>query len=265
MTERNYTCTPNPVQRPKRIPHNKRTQAQFIQLATDMHGDRFDYSRARYVSNTTKVKIICPIHVDFEQTPKHHLKGEGCFQCGRDTTGRKKTKTTAEFIADARAVHGDRYDYSNVKYKGASLKVEITCFEHGPFLQKATHHLGGTGCPSCANEITGWSRGNFRRACDGGEGFLYAIYCYNGGESFFKVGITSKGVYERFKDARKMPYNYTELYLVSGDSDSIYNLEKRLHAKLKGLRYKPNLYFNGHTECFESIEPIKKQLEKLTA
>ena len=34
-----------------------------------------------------------------------------------------KRKTTEEFIAEAKAVHGDKYDYSKVNYKSAHSLV----------------------------------------------------------------------------------------------------------------------------------------------
>ena len=41
--------------------------------------------------------------------------------------------TTEEFIAKAKAVHGDRYDYSKVKYVDSKTKICIICKEHGEF------------------------------------------------------------------------------------------------------------------------------------
>lgn len=36
-----------------------------------------------------------------------------------------KKRTLDDFIASARKVHGDRYDYSNAEYKGAHSKLGI--------------------------------------------------------------------------------------------------------------------------------------------
>ncbi len=41
--------------------------------------------------------------------------------------------TTEEFIAKAKAVHGDKYDYSKVDYKGNKDPVIIICPKHGEF------------------------------------------------------------------------------------------------------------------------------------
>ena len=61
--------------------------------------------------------------------------------------------TTDEFIKKAQAVHGDRYDYSKVKYVNAATKVCIICKEHGEFWQKPSHHTDGHGCTKCASDI----------------------------------------------------------------------------------------------------------------
>jgi Zn finger protein HypA/HybF involved in hydrogenase expression len=60
--------------------------------------------------------------------------------------------TTEQFIEKARAVHGDRYDYSHVIYEKAHTPVEILCRDHGPFIQRPTNHLSGMGCPECWKE-----------------------------------------------------------------------------------------------------------------
>lgn len=65
-----------------------------------------------------------------------------------------RTLTTQEFIEKAKKVHGDRYDYSKVKYKGATEKVCIICKEHGEFWQKPNNHISQKqGCPKCAGNI----------------------------------------------------------------------------------------------------------------
>ena len=60
--------------------------------------------------------------------------------------------TTEEFIAKAKAVHGDRYDYSKVEYVDNKTKVCIICNEHGEFMQLPALHLKGHGCVKCSIE-----------------------------------------------------------------------------------------------------------------
>lgn len=70
--------------------------------------------------------------------------------------------TTKQWIEKARKVHGDRYDYSKVEYKGADEKVCIIChekdengIEHGEFWQRAANHITlKRGCPKCNGGVS---------------------------------------------------------------------------------------------------------------
>ena len=61
----------------------KITTEEFIERAREVHGDKYDYSSSVYVNNKTKIKIICPIHGEFELTPNAHLQGRGCKKCNK--------------------------------------------------------------------------------------------------------------------------------------------------------------------------------------
>lgn len=60
--------------------------------------------------------------------------------------------TQEQFLEKARAVHGDKYDYSQVVYESSQKKVTIICPKHGAFRQQAGSHLRGAGCPLCGTE-----------------------------------------------------------------------------------------------------------------
>lgn len=62
-------------------------------------------------------------------------------------------KTTEQFISDAISVHGDKYSYRLVSYKGSYIKVKILCPTHGYFYQSPTNHLSKKGCPVCGGLI----------------------------------------------------------------------------------------------------------------
>ena len=57
--------------------------------------------------------------------------------------------TKKEFINKARQIHGNKYDYSKVEYKGNKIKICIVCPIHGEFWQEPRTHLNGSGCPKC--------------------------------------------------------------------------------------------------------------------
>ena len=80
----------------------KLTTEEFIEKAKLKHGDKYDYSKVKYTNNKIKVKIICPIHGEFEQTPNCHLDNQGCPICGDASFIVKKTLTTEEFIEKAK-------------------------------------------------------------------------------------------------------------------------------------------------------------------
>ena len=58
-----------------------------------------------------------------------------------------KRKTTEQFVKEARDVHGDKYDYSDVEYVNNKTKVKIICTEHGEFWQYPYYHQKGVGWP----------------------------------------------------------------------------------------------------------------------
>ena len=61
----------------------------------------------------------------------------------------KRVVTTESFIAEAKEIYGDRYDYSKVEYKNREYRVTIVCPVHGDFQVYAREHLDGKGCPKC--------------------------------------------------------------------------------------------------------------------
>ena len=61
----------------------------------------------------------------------------------------RRTVTTESFIAEAKEIYGNRYDYSKVEYKNKDHRVTIICPVHGEFQVYAREHLDGKGCPKC--------------------------------------------------------------------------------------------------------------------
>lgn len=124
----------------------KSTTAAFVAKAIAIYGNKYDYSKVEYKGNKDKVIVICKKHGEFLVSPNSHLRGSECPTC----YGTPK-KTTEQFINEAIAKHGNKYDYSKVEYQGNKKKVCIICPEHGEFWQGAAAHLNGAGCPACSN------------------------------------------------------------------------------------------------------------------
>lgn len=57
------------------------TQEYFIEKAKQVHNNKYDYSKVKYINQQYKVAIICPEHGEFQQLPGNHLMGQGCPKC----------------------------------------------------------------------------------------------------------------------------------------------------------------------------------------
>ena len=124
--------------------HNKES---FIEKSKIRHKNRYNYNLVNYVNSKTKVKIICPIHGLFEQSPLKHIGGSGCQICG----GTIKSSLD-DFIEKANNIHNFEYNYQFVNYQDNKTKINICCKKHGIFHQIPSNHLKGVGCPKCSNK-----------------------------------------------------------------------------------------------------------------
>lgn len=115
----------------------------------DIHGDTYNYELVKFDKIKDKIDIICPIHGVFTMTADHHLRGEGCPKCRNIQNGLNHRLSQEDFINRCNKIHCNKYDYSKVVYKTRQDNITIICPIHGEFLQKATHHLQGSGCPKC--------------------------------------------------------------------------------------------------------------------
>jgi len=128
--------------------NKKITTDNFITKSKEIHNDEYDYSLVKYVNSNTKVKIICKEHGIFEQKPTNHFNNkQGCPKCNG------KNLNTEDIIKKFSSIHGDKYDYSLVKYINTNIKVKIICPEHGIFEQKPIQHLQGKRCQKCFGGI----------------------------------------------------------------------------------------------------------------
>lgn len=64
-----------------------------------------------------------------------------------------KKNFRSEFIDKANSVYDSKFNYSLVRYNGATKKVLIICPRHGVFEQSPSTHLRGSDCPYCKKDI----------------------------------------------------------------------------------------------------------------
>lgn len=152
------------------------TTEEFIQKAVSLYGTKYDYSEVNYINAYTKVIVTCDKGHRYFQMPNSHLKGSVCRECiGRGTkttdkeirrnevkkiideynkkVGKSSVRTTDEFKAKARAIHGEgSFNYDEVDYKSTKEPVWITCKNGHRFSQSPRHHINGNGCKECSGK-----------------------------------------------------------------------------------------------------------------
>jgi len=122
---------------------------EIIRRSKEIHGDKYIYDLVEYKNNRSKIKIICPKHGVFEQSPANHIYlKQNCPSCSN-----KLRLNTDSFINKAKEIHGNKYDYSLVNYKNNFTKVKIICPIHDMFEQKPFHHIiQKSGCLKCSGK-----------------------------------------------------------------------------------------------------------------
>ena len=174
--------------------HHNSVQDKVIVKFKEVHGEIYNYSLVQYMKNTIKVKIICPEHGVFEQTPEKHKQGKKCPRCS------KGYKLLQEDVLDRfKTVHQDKYDYSLFEYNRNNIKSKIICPEHGVFEQTPNVHWNGSGCPKC--KIKNLFLNNkdvldrFKTVHQ--DKYNYSLFEYNGNNIKSKIICPEHGVFEQ--------------------------------------------------------------------
>lgn len=177
----------------KRLPYDK-----VIQEFQNTHGLLYDYALVEYENIDQKVKISCATHGVFEQSPWHHMRGDGCPKC----VG--KYSTSEEILKSFREVHGDRYDYSQVDFKYKLEKVKIICREHGIFEQKPQKHILGNGCAKCGGtELLSTEEIIDQFKLIHGELYDYSHVEYVNSKTKVKIKCSKHGLFEQTPGSHK--------------------------------------------------------------
>jgi len=137
----------------KKEKHNKyeiglEKKKDFITESNKIHNNKYDYSGVEYIASNKKVKILCEKHGEFEQTPTHHKRGNGCPLCAYYNSFGPRIKTF-DFISISKKMHNNYYTYGKSIYTSNKDKIVITCPVHGDFKQLPKYHMNGGGCSKC--------------------------------------------------------------------------------------------------------------------
>lgn len=204
------------------------TTEEFIEKAKRVHGEKYSYNNVVYNKSNIHVSITCLKHGDFLQKPNVHLSGGGCPKCKTDIHKQKFTHSQDKFIEKARKVHGDKYDYSLVKYINSHNTVKIICKIHGVFEQKPISHLNGHECIKCSLSKRG-----------------------------LKIRLTTSEFIEKSKKIHGNKYDYSITEYVKQ------NIKVKIICKHHGVfRQLPNGHLRG-SGCMKCYGNLKNQKETI--
>lgn len=128
----------------------KLTTKDFIKRAKSKWGDKYDYSKVKYINMKTKVDLICENNHIFKITPDNLIRGRGCFYCSNRNDS---VNDLESFVKKSNKIHKNYYSYNKFRYINSKTKSIIICPEHGEFKQTPNLHLSGSGCKECYYEL----------------------------------------------------------------------------------------------------------------
>lgn len=213
------------------------------------HSGKYDYSEVIFTNVSTHVRIICPHHGIFNQTPHKHIQGRGCPSCAK--LSRSQSCIKFKSISDLHTIHCGKYEYPNFNpLTRLNDKIDVNCLNHGNFTIRLKNHLNGQGCAKCAHMNNG---GAYHRMSskDRGlikNGFLYKLKLSNSLENFYKVGITTNPD-QRLKSSKFSPYNVDIISVKKFSTlEEAYQAERVVLSEVSS--YIPHCKFDGYTECY---------------
>ena len=217
----------------------------FIDRMKKIHNNKYDYSLVNYINIKTKIKIICPIHGCFEQTPDNHSQGKGCSKCANNIK-----LTNHIFIKKAKNIHGNKYDYSLVKYINSKTKVKIICPVHDVFEQLPDNHISKQyGCPKCSKKYKTLDEFILLSNNIHNNKYDYSLVNYINGETKIEIICPEHGIFKQTPEKHLIGQGCRQCKSSSGERliESYlikHNLRYKSEKKFKNCKDKKELPFD---------------------
>jgi Zn finger protein HypA/HybF involved in hydrogenase expression len=245
---------------------NKRdkTFARILKRFKDVHGDKYDYSKAKYISPSIKLKIYCKkCKKYFYQSAANHYSGHGCPYCySRGLSNEERLNrikhSTLKFI---------NFNYTN----STDRNIKAECLLCGnTFIRNYNYFINGYKCPfcckgrmysikaiNCIDELSKRTRLKFNTYINGGEKYIKEIKghvdgyndrykivvefqgdTWHGNPKLYKPNekchpfedVTAKYLYDKTKERinklKKLGYLVIEIWESSSDKDIIKGVNK---------------------------------------
>jgi len=204
---------------------------RFISESKKIWGDKYDYSKTKFKSLSSRVTIIYN-GVEYIQTPSKHLMGR---RCEKSIT----LRTTDQFINESKLVWKDKYDYSLVEYENCNKDVKII-YNGKVYLQKPTQHLSGYKCERDSIR----NQDDFIRKCRErhGDKYDYTLVKYTGSQNKIKIIYEGK-VYTQKAGAHLWSNGLVENVIERKTTEEFIRISKDVHSNK--YRYDKVDYINN--------------------
>lgn len=225
---------------------NKLSLQEFKDRVFKVQGTNYDLTKIiKYTNIKSKYIFRCVEHnVEFEQSGYDAMLGKtGCKQCKATKIGLANSKTHEQWLEQALAKHGNKFEYDKAVYMGDKEKIIIKCPTHGYFEQSAGQHLV-YGCDKCARDAVNIER--FKNTPT-----IFYSFEYRG---LYKIGITTKpsAQLRYYKDLEDWDNVSNLIEVPLSNFPEAYMFEQFLITKYQEYRYYGKKIFNktGITEVF---------------
>lgn len=156
-------------------------------------------------------------------------------------------------INDFIKIHGNKYDYSLVKYIGNLIKVKIICPKHGIFEQMPKNHKRGQGCPRCSNVN---NKEDFikKSIIIHNDKYDYSLVDYMNSKTKVKIICNIHGIFEQNPNDHLSGYGCTKCGI--NKRTKINTLDKKEFIR-KSIKIHKNDYNYSMVDYKKSTEKVK--------
>jgi hypothetical protein len=189
-------------------------------------GNEFKLIDTSYKGFREDATFICKTHGTFDLKPKDILSSVcGCPKCADESRLAKQTMPYSYFLERAREKFGDKFIYLEDTYVRGSSKMKAICKIHGEIsIIPNSHYTQMYGCRKCAIENSPTYKPYFDKPTT-----LYYIKILKEGKEYFKLGITTVEISQRFKTANVDNFTYQIIATKTFETGrKAYFLEQRL-------------------------------------
>lgn len=132
----------------------KITFEEFEKRANEKHGGKYIYHKETFNGTKHNTTITCPIHGDFPQTPKRHMNGQGCPECGKEKARTYHKHNYKPFLEEAYKRFGNDFSFPLIESQYVNNKTYITvrCNKCGYEFSRRPNDLFSdkfNGCKNC--------------------------------------------------------------------------------------------------------------------